>query len=47
MHPDIAYHLADQRRAELVAEAAHQRLVHEARQTRSDLGGYDANRRPS
>jgi hypothetical protein len=27
MHPDIAYQLADHRRAELIAEAAHQRLV--------------------
>jgi hypothetical protein len=39
MHPDIAYHLADQRHAELIAEAARQRLINEARQTRTDLGG--------
>jgi hypothetical protein len=38
MHPDIAYTLGSQRRAELLAEPAHQRLVREARQAggRSD-----------
>lgn len=29
MHPDIAYQLASQQRAELIAEAAHQRLLAE------------------
>ena len=46
MHPDIAYQL-DHRHAELIAAVAHQRLINEFRQTRTDLGGYHANRRPS
>lgn len=37
MHPDIANQLAEFRHAELVADAAHHRLVREARQT----GGSD------
>jgi hypothetical protein len=47
MQPDIAYHVVCQRCAELIAEAAHQRLVHETRQIRTDPGGYLANRRTS
>ena len=47
MHPDITYPLAGQRHAGLIAEAAHQRRVHEARKTRTDPGGYHANRRTS
>ncbi len=47
MHPDIAYRLFDQRHAELIAAVAHQRLINETRKTRTDLGGYHANRRPS
>ena len=39
MHSHIAYHLANQRHAELIAEAAHQRLINEARQTRTHPGG--------
>jgi hypothetical protein len=39
MHPDIAYQLADHRRAELIAEAAHQRLVREAKQAGGGRGG--------
>jgi hypothetical protein len=42
MHPDIAYHLADQRHAELIAAVAHQRLVDEAKQAHAGL----ADRRP-
>jgi len=37
MHPDIAYRLADQRHAELIAAVAHQRLVDEAKQARAGL----------
>ena len=39
MHPDIAYQLADHRRAELMAEAAHQRLLRQAKQAGSGRGG--------
>lgn len=39
MHSHIAYHLADQRHAELIAEAAHQRLINETRQARTDADG--------
>jgi hypothetical protein len=38
MHPDIAYRLADQRHAELVAAVAHQRLVDEAKPSRGLAG---------
>jgi hypothetical protein len=31
MHPDIAYSLGELRRAEFLAEAAHQRLIREAK----------------
>lgn len=36
MHPDIAHQRVADRHAELVAEAAHQRLVREAKQARND-----------
>ena len=39
MHPDIAYRLADQRHAELIAAVAHQRLVDEAKPSRAGLAG--------
>jgi hypothetical protein len=39
MHPDIAHKMMDHRRAELIAEAAHQRLVREARQAGGGRGG--------
>ncbi|HET6920782.1 MAG TPA: hypothetical protein VFI46_15165 [Jiangellaceae bacterium] len=39
MHPDIAYQPAGQRHAELVAEAAHQRLVHDAKQAHAGVAG--------
>jgi hypothetical protein len=35
MHPDIAYSLGELRRAEFLAEAAHERLVREARGPRT------------
>jgi hypothetical protein len=35
MHPDIAYSLVEMRRAEFLAEAAQQRLVHSARAART------------
>jgi hypothetical protein len=38
MHPDIATQLAEFRHADLVAEAAHQRLVRQAKQARADHG---------
>jgi hypothetical protein len=41
MHPDIAIQLAEFRHADLVAEAAHQRLAHEVRQAG---GGSDRHR---
>jgi hypothetical protein len=46
MHPDIAYQLAEHRHAELVAIAAHHRLVREARQARTGIsGGHRGTRR--
>ena len=39
MHPDIAYKMMGQRHNELVAEAAHQRLVRESRQAGGGRGG--------
>ena len=39
MHPDIAYQLADQRHAELVAAVAHQRLVDEGKDAHAGLAG--------
>jgi hypothetical protein len=39
MHPDIAYRLADQRHAELMAAVAHQRLVDGAKPSRERLAG--------
>ncbi len=39
MHSHIAYHLADQRHAELIAEAAHQRLIDQAKQASAGLAG--------
>ena len=39
MHPDIAYRLADQRHAELIAAVAHQRLVDQAKHARERLAG--------
>jgi hypothetical protein len=39
MHSDIAYQLADQRHAELIAAVAHKRLVDEAEQARAGLAG--------
>ena len=39
MHPDIAHHVMGQRHNELVAEAAYQRLVREAKQAGSGRGG--------
>jgi len=39
MHSDIAYQLADQRHAELIAAVAHTRLVDEAEQARAGLAG--------
>ena len=46
MHSHIAYHLADQRHAELIAEAAHQRLINETRQARTDAGRPTPSRAP-
>jgi hypothetical protein len=39
VHPDMANQVAEFRHAELVAQAAHQRLVDEARQGRIGLAG--------
>jgi hypothetical protein len=44
MHPDIANQVAGFRHAELVAEAAHQRLAREAKQART-AGGQRVNGR--
>ena len=44
MHPEIANQLAEFRRAELIAEAAHQPLVREAKQARADRGGQQVVR---
>ena len=45
MHPDIAYRLADQRHAELIAAVAHQRLVDEAKPAHAGLAGRRVARR--
>jgi hypothetical protein len=46
MHPDIASQLAEFRRAELIAEAAHQPLVREARQAQTGISrGHRGPRR--
>jgi hypothetical protein len=45
MHPDIAYRLADQRHAELIAAVTHQRLVDQAKQARDRLAGRLVARR--
>jgi hypothetical protein len=39
MHPDIAYQLTTQRHAELMADAAHQRLAKAAKQANAGLSG--------
>jgi hypothetical protein len=39
MHPDIAYQLADQRHAELIAAVAYQRLVNEANHAHASHAG--------
>jgi hypothetical protein len=45
MHPDIASQLAGFRHAELVAEAAHRRLVRQAKHAHADHGGRRRVRR--
>ena len=45
MHPEIANQLAEFRRAELIAEAAHQPPVREAKQARADRGGQQVGAR--
>ncbi|HET6754474.1 MAG TPA: hypothetical protein VFH23_11055 [Jiangellaceae bacterium] len=45
MHPDIAYRLADQRHAELIAAVAQHRLVDEAKHPRAGLAGRLVARR--
>jgi hypothetical protein len=46
MHPHIAYELGELRRSELLAEAAHQRLIHSAKGARTASTGRGGHRAP-